>query len=85
MFDSLRKLVSELAEGGKHPSRFGDSDYRLAATALLVHAASIDGDFASARKRRASSVRRCSSDTVCLKRRRLCILPLRSVGIYGAF
>ena len=46
MFDSLRKLVSELAEGGKHPSRFGDSDYRLAATALLVHAASIDGDFA---------------------------------------
>jgi uncharacterized tellurite resistance protein B-like protein len=46
MFDSLRKLVSDLAEGGKHPSRFDDSDYRLAATALLVHAASIDGDFA---------------------------------------
>jgi uncharacterized tellurite resistance protein B-like protein len=43
MFDSLRKLISELGEGGKHPSRFEDDDYRLAAAALLVHAAAIDG------------------------------------------
>ena len=44
MFDSLRKLISEMGEGGKHPSRFEDDDYRLAAAALLVHAASIDGN-----------------------------------------
>ena len=44
MFDSLRKLVSEIGEGGKHPGRFEDDDYRLAAAALLVHAASIDGN-----------------------------------------
>jgi uncharacterized tellurite resistance protein B-like protein len=44
MFDSLRKLISEIGEGGKHPSRFEDDDYRLAAAALLVHAASIDGN-----------------------------------------
>ena len=44
MFNSLRKLISEIGEGGKHPSRFEDDDYRLAAAALLVHAASIDGN-----------------------------------------
>src|ERR1039457_2117720 len=48
MFDSLRKLVSELGEGGKHPSRFEDDDYRLAAAALLVHAAAIDGSVSDA-------------------------------------
>jgi uncharacterized tellurite resistance protein B-like protein len=44
MFDSLRKLISEMGEGGEHLSRFKDDDYRLAAAALLVHAASIDGN-----------------------------------------
>ena len=43
MFDSLRKLISDLGDGGKHPSRFDDDDYRLSAAALLVHAAGIDG------------------------------------------
>jgi uncharacterized tellurite resistance protein B-like protein len=43
MFNSLRKLISEFGEDGKHPSRFEDNDYRLAAAALLVHAAAIDG------------------------------------------
>ena len=44
MFESLRNLVSGLSDGGKHPSHFDDDDYRLAAAALLVHAAVIDGD-----------------------------------------
>jgi uncharacterized tellurite resistance protein B-like protein len=44
MFDAFRKFLSELTEGDKHPSRFADDDYRLAAAALLVHAAAIDGD-----------------------------------------
>jgi len=43
MFDSIRKLISELGEGGKPPERFDENDYRLAATALLMHAATIDG------------------------------------------
>jgi uncharacterized tellurite resistance protein B-like protein len=51
MFDSLRKLISDLGEGGKHPSRFEDDDYRLAAAALLVHAAGIDGNFSEAERR----------------------------------
>jgi len=52
MFDSLRKLISELGEGGKHPSRFEDDDYRLAAAALLMHAAAIDGAVSDAARDR---------------------------------
>jgi uncharacterized tellurite resistance protein B-like protein len=43
MFEAFRKFVSELTDGDKHPSRFGEDDYRLAAAALLVHTAAIDG------------------------------------------
>jgi uncharacterized tellurite resistance protein B-like protein len=44
MFESFRSFVVEFVEGEKHPSQFADNDYRLAAVALLVHAAGIDGD-----------------------------------------
>jgi uncharacterized tellurite resistance protein B-like protein len=44
MFESFKNFITEFVEGDKHPSQFGDDDYRLAAAALLVHAAAIDGD-----------------------------------------
>ncbi|MGB6446301.1 MAG: TerB family tellurite resistance protein [Xanthobacteraceae bacterium] len=44
MFESFKKFISDFVDGGKHPSQFADDDYRLAAAALLVHAAAIDGD-----------------------------------------
>jgi uncharacterized tellurite resistance protein B-like protein len=44
MFESLKNFVAEFVDGGKHPSQFAEDDYRLAAVALLVHAAAIDGD-----------------------------------------
>jgi uncharacterized tellurite resistance protein B-like protein len=44
MFASIRKFLSEVAGGGKNPDRFEHNDYRLAAAALLIHAAAIDGD-----------------------------------------
>jgi uncharacterized tellurite resistance protein B-like protein len=44
MFEAFRNFLSDVAQGGKHPSRFGPNDYRLAAAALLVHAAAIDGN-----------------------------------------
>src|SRR5258708_17231121 len=44
MFDSFRKFLSEVSEAGEHPIHFDHDDYRLAAAALLVHAAAIDGD-----------------------------------------
>jgi uncharacterized tellurite resistance protein B-like protein len=43
MFQAFRKFLSDVSEGGKHPSRFEANDYRLAAAALLVHAVMIDG------------------------------------------
>ncbi len=43
MFQVFRKFLSDVSEGGKHPSRFEANDYRLAAAALLVHAVMIDG------------------------------------------
>jgi uncharacterized tellurite resistance protein B-like protein len=44
MFASIRNFLSELTEGAKPADQFEQNDYRLAAAALLVHAASIDGD-----------------------------------------
>jgi uncharacterized tellurite resistance protein B-like protein len=44
MFKSFRKFLSDVSEGGKHPTHFEHNDYRLAAAALLVHTAAIDGN-----------------------------------------
>ena len=44
MFEAFKHFVAEFAAGTKHPSAFGDDDYRLAAAALVVHAAAIDGE-----------------------------------------
>jgi uncharacterized tellurite resistance protein B-like protein len=43
MLDSLKDLFVELTGGHKQPERFAENDYRVAAAALLVHAATIDG------------------------------------------
>jgi uncharacterized tellurite resistance protein B-like protein len=44
MFETFKSFISDFVEGTKHPSQFADNDYRLAAAALLVHAAAIDGE-----------------------------------------
>jgi uncharacterized tellurite resistance protein B-like protein len=56
MFESLRKLVTEFGDDGKHADRFDANDYRLAAAALLVHAACIDGDFAEVERKKLHAV-----------------------------
>ena len=43
MFDSFRKFLSDVTEGENGRSISSTDDYRLAAAALLVHAAAIDG------------------------------------------
>jgi uncharacterized tellurite resistance protein B-like protein len=50
MFDSFRKFLSEVSQGDKHPAHFAHDDYRLAAAALLVHAAAIDGNVSDAER-----------------------------------
>ena len=44
MFQSFKHFVADFVAGDKHPGQFGDDDYRLAAAALLVHAATVDGE-----------------------------------------
>lgn len=50
MLDSLRNFISDLTGGQKHPARFAENDYRLAAAALLVHACTIDGQMGAAER-----------------------------------
>ncbi|WP_426421942.1 TerB family tellurite resistance protein [Bradyrhizobium genosp. A] len=43
MLDGLRQFIAEIVAPHAADRAFGDSDYRLAATALLVHVVSLDG------------------------------------------
>jgi uncharacterized tellurite resistance protein B-like protein len=56
MFESFKSFVSDFVDGEKHPSQFADNDYRLAAVALLVHAAAIDGDMSQRERDKLHSV-----------------------------
>jgi uncharacterized tellurite resistance protein B-like protein len=56
MFAGFRKFLSEVSEGDKHPAHFAHNDYRLAAAALLVHAAAIDGDVSDAEREKLHTV-----------------------------
>ena len=50
MFESFKNFISDFVDGDKHPSQFADDDYRLAASALLVHAAAIDGEMSQSER-----------------------------------
>jgi len=56
MFESFRNFVAEIVEGDKHPSQFADNDYRLAAVAMLVHAAAVDGEMSQEERAKLHSV-----------------------------
>ena len=56
MFQSFRRFLSEVAEGGKQPIHFEPNDYRLAAAALLVHAAAIDGSISEVEREKLHAV-----------------------------
>jgi uncharacterized tellurite resistance protein B-like protein len=56
MFESFKSFVSDFVDGEKHPSQFAENDYRLAAVALLVHAAAIDGDMSQRERDKLHSV-----------------------------
>jgi uncharacterized tellurite resistance protein B-like protein len=56
MFEAFRHFVTDFVEGGKQPSQFAEDDYRLAAAALLVHCAAIDGEVSEAERNKLYSV-----------------------------
>ena len=45
MLRSIGEFISEITGGGRDPETFDDTDFRLAAAALLVHVATTDGEF----------------------------------------
>ncbi len=51
MFDKLRRFLEEMAGPSPVERDFGDDDMRVAAAALLVHVAEIDGFFAEPERR----------------------------------
>jgi uncharacterized tellurite resistance protein B-like protein len=62
MFDAFRKFLSEVSSGGKEPAHFAPNDYRLAAAALLVHVAGIDGNISDLERDKLHSVIKASFD-----------------------
>jgi uncharacterized tellurite resistance protein B-like protein len=56
MFEAFKNFISDFVEGDKHPSQFADDDYRLAAAALLVHAAAIDGEMTQSERDKLGAV-----------------------------
>ncbi|MEA2881205.1 MAG: hypothetical protein QOH32_424, partial [Bradyrhizobium sp.] len=57
MLDTLRQFIGDLVSPAtSEPRAFDDSDYRLAATALLVHVISLDGAPTEVEKRKLHSL-----------------------------
>lgn len=53
MLEKLRTFISDVVAPGVQPRRvFDDNDYRLAATALLIHLISLDGEPSELEKRK---------------------------------
>jgi uncharacterized tellurite resistance protein B-like protein len=48
MLEEIKRLFAELNGGAKHTSHFDSDDYRVAAAALLVHVATLDGELSAA-------------------------------------
>jgi uncharacterized tellurite resistance protein B-like protein len=62
MLESLKALVADLTGGAKPAAPFADNDYRVAAAALLVHAATIDGEMSPAENDKLRSVLKARFD-----------------------
>jgi uncharacterized tellurite resistance protein B-like protein len=52
MLDDIKRFFSDLVDDGKEQAQFGDDDYRVAAAALLVHVATLDGLLSEAERKR---------------------------------
>ncbi len=52
MLEDIKRFVAELIDGGKGQEHFDENDYRVAAAALLVHVATLDGGLNEAQRQR---------------------------------
>ncbi len=56
MLDGLRQFIADVISPAHEPGDFDDTGYRLAATALLVHVISLDGEPSENEKRKLHSL-----------------------------
>jgi len=56
MFASIKKLITDFSDDVAKASRFDENDYRLAAAALAIHAAAIDGTVSDAEREKVRDV-----------------------------
>jgi uncharacterized tellurite resistance protein B-like protein len=56
MLDGLRQFIAEIVSTDAEPRTFDETDYRLAATALLIHIVSLDGEPTVLEKRKLHSL-----------------------------
>jgi uncharacterized tellurite resistance protein B-like protein len=56
MFDALKSFIAEISGANAAEKSFGEDDYRLAAVALLVHIANVDGETDDLERRRLKTV-----------------------------
>lgn len=70
MFDALKRFVEEMTGTDASARSFGEEDYRLAAVALLIHVANVDGrvDLAERRKLQAIIEERFGLDAMAAAR-----------------
>jgi uncharacterized tellurite resistance protein B-like protein len=52
MLEDIKRFFSDLVDDGKEQAQFCDNDYRLAAAALMVHVATLDGVLSDAERGR---------------------------------
>jgi len=56
MLDGLRQFIAEIVATDAEPRAFDETDYRLAATALLIHIVSLDGEPTAVERRKLHSL-----------------------------
>ena len=56
MLDGLRQFIADIVSSDAQDRAFDETDYRLAATALLVHVVSLDGEPSAIEKRKLHSL-----------------------------
>jgi uncharacterized tellurite resistance protein B-like protein len=56
LFDAIKNFVADLASGEKQAGSLADHDFRVATAALLVHAATIDGDMSEMERNKLQSL-----------------------------
>jgi len=56
MLDGLRQFIADIVSPDAQSRAFDEADYRLAATALLIHVVSLDGEPSSVEKRKLHSL-----------------------------